>query len=132
MKLKLDGDAEKPQPQSTIAAIDSFRHIVEILCEKYALAQRWKFYDSCRMTMNGYRTEQRLRVEDRLPTWDEYWLYRESSSCISMCVVMIQLAIKSHLPTEILQSQEIELLWRETSVGTWLVNDIVSAKKELG
>jgi len=49
-----------------------------------------------------------------------------------MCVAMIELAINSHLPTEILQSREIELLWTETTVGTWLVNDIVSAKKELG
>jgi len=54
--LKLDGHAEKPQPQSTIAAIDSFRYLGEILCEKYTLAQRWKFYDSCKMTMDGYRT----------------------------------------------------------------------------
>jgi len=59
--LKLDGDVEKPQPQSTIAAIDS------------TLSQRWKFYDACKMTMEGYRTEQRLKVLGRLPTWDEYF-----------------------------------------------------------
>ena len=130
--LKLDGDAEKAQPQSTIAAIDSFRHIGEKLCEKYTVVQRWRFYDACKMTMEGYRTEQQLRVAGQLPTWDEYFSYREGSSCISMCVAMIELAINSHIPTEILQSEEMELLCRETTIGTWIVNDIVSAKKELG
>jgi hypothetical protein len=130
--LKLDGDVEKPQPQSTIAAIDSFRHLGEKLCDKYTLVQREKFYDACKMTMNGYRTEQQLRVSGPIPTWDEYWSYREGSSCISMCVAMIELAIDSHIPTEILQSQEIVSLWRETTINTWMVNDLVSAKKELG
>ena len=130
--LKLDGDMEKPQPHSTIAAIDSFRHLGETLCDKYTLVQREKFYGACKMTMDGYRTEQRLRVSGRIPTWDEYWSYREGSSCMSMCVAMIELAIDSHIPTEILQSQEIVSLWRETTINTWMVNDIVSAKKELG
>lgn len=129
--LNLDGETEKPQPQSDIAAIDSFHFLGDILRKKYTLAQRWKFYECCKLTMDGYRTEQRLRVEGQLPTWDEYWLYREGSSCISMCVAMVELAIDSHLPTEILQSQEIELLWKETTIGCWLVNDIVSSKKEL-
>lgn len=130
--LRLDGDTKKPQPKSEMAAIDSFRHIGEILCEKYTLAQRQGFYDSCKMTTYGYRTEQRLRVAGRLPTREEYWSYREGSSCISMCVAMIELAINSHLPAYILQSQEIQLLWRETRIGSWLVNDILSSKKEMG
>lgn len=45
---------------------------------------------------------------------------------------MIELAINSHIPDEILQSQEIKLLWTETTVGCWVINDIVSAKRELG
>lgn len=130
--LKLDGDERREQPKSQVAAIDSFRHIGETLCLKYSLSQRRRFYESCKMTMDGYRTEQQLRVSGRLPTWDEYLEYREGSSCISMCVAMIELAIGSHLPDEILESEEIKALWKETVVGTWMVNDIVSAKKELG
>lgn len=129
--LKLDGDEGKEQPKSKLAAVDSFRHIGETLCLKYSLSQRRRFYESCKMTMDGYRTEQQLRVSGRLPTWDEYWVYREESSCISMCIAMIELAIDSHLPDEILESEEIKVFWEETVVGSWIVNDIVSAKKEL-
>jgi Terpene synthase family 2, C-terminal metal binding len=49
-----------------------------------------------------------------------------------MCVAMIELAIDSYLLDEVLESEEIKLLWKETVVGTWMVDDIVSAKKELG
>jgi hypothetical protein len=49
-----------------------------------------------------------------------------------MCVAMIELAIDSHLPDEVLESEEIKALWKETVIGSWVVNDILSAKKELG
>jgi hypothetical protein len=114
--VKLGGDDGKEQPKSEVAALDSFRHIGETLCFKYSLLQRQRFYESCKMTMDGYRTEQRPRVSGRLPTWDESWVYREGSSCISMCVAMIKLAIDSHLPDKILKSEEIKLLWKELSL----------------
>lgn len=129
--LDLDDVVKNEQPKSSVPAIDSFRLIGQILCEKYSLAQRRKFFEACRLTMEGYRTEQRLRVSGRISSWEEYWTYREGSSCMSMNVAMIELAIGSHLPEEVLDSEEMKLLCKQTVVVSWLVNDIVSAKKEL-
>lgn len=129
--LKLNGDLSQPQPRTDTAAIDTFRGIGEELCRRYTLAQRQRFYDACKLTMDGYRTEQRLRLTKRLPTVEEYMNYREGSSCISMCVAMIELQIDAELPAEIIESTELQQLWRETVVLVWLTNDIVSAKKEL-
>jgi hypothetical protein len=130
--LRLDGDMQKPIPISTIAAINSFASIGEALCRKYTLSQRQAFYDAYVLTMKGYRTEQQLRITGQLPLWDEYWTYREGSSCIRMCVAMIELAIGSNIPEHTIESKEMQDLWTETTVLTWLTNDMISAKKELG
>ena len=130
--LRLDGDMQKQIPGSTIPAIDSFAGIGEALCRKYTVSQRQAFYDAYVLTMNGYRTEQQLRIAEKLPSWEEYWTYREGSSCIRMCVAMIEFAIGSNIPDHIMESQEMQDLWTETTVLTWLTNDLISAKKELG
>ena len=128
--------SEKPQvdekPHSRIEAINSFAGIGFVLCQEYTLSQRKRFFESCKMTMDGYRTEQQLRMNGQLPSWDEYATYREGSSCISMCVAMVELAVDIALPDEMIDSEEVQGLWHETVVAVWLTNDILSAKKELG
>ena len=66
--LKLDGNTASAQPTSSIPAINSFRAIGEVLCENYSVTQRRVFYDVCRLTMDGYRTEQQIRVDGQVPT----------------------------------------------------------------
>jgi hypothetical protein len=117
---------------SAIPAIESFRGIGEVMRERCSLSQRQSFHDMCILTMEGYRTEQQLRVAGQIPTWEEYWTYREGSSCMSMCVAMIEFAIESNIPEDIMQSLEIRQLWTETTVICRLMNDMISAKKELG
>lgn len=129
--LQLDGENEE-QLTSTIPAINSFRGIGQVMCQKYTLSQRQAFYTACKLTMDGYRTEQQIRVAGRIPCWDDYWTYREGSSCINMCVGLIEFAIGSNIPEEIMKSKEIRQLWQETAIICWLTNDILSAKKELG
>lgn len=129
--LQLDG-GDQGQPASAVAAIDSFRSVGETMCQNYSLVQRQTFYNACKLTMDGYRTEQQIRVSGQMPTWDEYWSYREGSSCISMCVAMIEYAMESDIPESIIRRHEMQQLCTETVVICWLTNDIVSAKKELG
>jgi hypothetical protein len=45
---------------------------------------------------------------------------------------MIELAIGSNIPEHTIESKEMQDLWTETTVLTWLTNDMISAKKELG
>lgn len=132
--LRLDGGDkdERQTVPSDIPAIDSFRGTGEVMRESYSLSQRQSFYDMCKLTMEGYRTEQQLRVAGQIPTWEEYWTYREGSSCMGMCVAMIEFAIESNIPEGIMQSLEMRQLWTETTVICWLMNDMISAKKELG
>ena len=130
--LKLDGKTGGDQPTSSIAAVNSFRTIGTVLCKNYTLTQRRRFYDAYRLTMDGYRTEQQIRVDGRIPQWDEYWTYREGSSCIRMCVALVEFSMELTIPASIMESREMQRLWTETTVMSWLDNDIVSAKKELG
>ena len=138
--LQLDGHGEEhtaeeggEKPTSSgNPAIASFQGIGIVMVERYSVAQRQRFYDACKVTMDGYRTEQRLRIAERMPSWEEYWGYREGSSCIRMCIAMVELEIGSELPEEAMASDELQGVWKETVIVCWLTNDVVSAKKELG
>ena len=81
---------------SEIPAIDSFRGVGEVICESYSVSQRQRFYDACKLTMEGYRTAQQLRVGGRIPTWEEYSKYREGS---------FELAIESNIPEDVMRCE---------------------------
>ena len=119
------------QPKSDHPAIDSFRGTGEALCRRYTRVQRQKFYDACSVTMEGYRTEQRMRMAGHVPTVEEYWGYRDGACCMHMCIALIELGIGSSIPADVLNSSEMNDLWFETSCANWITNDILSAKKEM-
>ena len=128
--LGLSADT-KSQPTSDHPAIDSFRGTGEALCRRYTRVQRQKFYDACSVTMEGYRTEQRMRMAGNVPTVEEYWAYRDGACCMHMCIALIELGIGSSIPADVLNSPEMNDLWFETSCANWITNDILSAKKEM-
>ena len=129
--LKVAGYTPDQTPHSTIEAVSSFAPIARVLCRGYSHQQRLRFYHSSRLTMDGYRTEQQFRLSGHPPTWSQYHAYRQGSSCISMCVATTELASDLHLPEYVVNSPEVQDLWRETTVNCWLANDILSAKKEM-
>jgi hypothetical protein len=52
--------------------------------------QRKMFRDEAKLTMDMYQVEQQLRLNERIPPFEEYWNYREGSSCIRMAVALIE------------------------------------------
>ena len=81
--------------------------------------------------MDAYRTEQQYRLKQQIPSYQAYWTYREGSSCVPQVVAMLEYANRMNVDEKIMNSPEIISLWRETVYTHWILNDIVSAKKEI-
>lgn len=70
--------------------VESFEKTGIALRKRYTREQRKLFYEEATKTLEMYQVENDIRIAGRLPTLDEYWNYREGSSCIGMVVAMIE------------------------------------------
>ncbi|KAL1306968.1 hypothetical protein AAFC00_005603 [Neodothiora populina] len=129
--LKLGDTAHAEDRKSVSPTAESFRRIGSALCRSYSYEKRVMFLDEARLTLDGYRSEQQLRLIGTIPSFEEYWDYREGSSCCRQVVAMIEFANELRIPIHIIESPDMRSLWKETCLVHWITNDIVSAKKEL-
>ena len=132
--LKLDGDTAHMSEQLTtsFAAVNSFRHVGEVLCKNYTLKQRELFFDEYRRTMDGYRTDQQIRVFGRFPRGDDLRIFREESSGVWLCVALIEFSMELAIPASFMKSKEMQQLWTLTNMLCCLCNEIVSGLQYLG
>uniref|UniRef100_A0AAU7YQI5 Terpene synthase n=1 Tax=Colletotrichum echinochloae TaxID=537474 RepID=A0AAU7YQI5_9PEZI len=82
-------------------------------------------------TLNGYRQEALNRYAGRVPTLEEYLGYREASSCIMQVAVNLEFANGISLPEDVMASEEMKRLYSAAVAVIWIVNDIVSMRKEI-
>ncbi|WYZ36513.1 hypothetical protein EsH8_II_000019 [Colletotrichum jinshuiense] len=116
-------------------------HDAVVSFEEYAKAVRL-FYDNnynyrvriakeVTATLKGYRQEALNRYDRRVPTLDEYLSYREASSCIMQVAVNLEFANGISLPEDVMNSAEMNKLYHAAVAVIWIVNDIVSMRKEI-
>ncbi|TDZ22299.1 Pristinol synthase [Colletotrichum orbiculare MAFF 240422] len=82
-------------------------------------------------TLDGYRQEALNRYAGRVPSLGEYLGYREASSCIMQVAVNFEFANGVSLPEEVMESDEMRELYRAAVAVVWIVNDVVSMRKEI-
>ncbi|KAH0424303.1 hypothetical protein CcaCcLH18_11654 [Colletotrichum camelliae] len=83
-------------------------------------------------TLDGYRHEAMNRQEGRVPSLEEYFLgYRAASSCIMQVVVNFEFANDVHMPEEVMQTPEMCRLYESAVAICFILNDIVSLRKEV-
>lgn len=88
--LDLGGQVSKEDLRCANATAESFGRIGEALCEKYSVGQREMFLEEAKLTLDGYRFEQQLRLRGQIPSFAEYWAYREGSCCCRQTVAMLE------------------------------------------
>ncbi|KZL77987.1 pentalenene synthase [Colletotrichum tofieldiae] len=116
-------------------------HDAVVSFEEYANAVR-RFYSEnysyrvriakeATATLNGYRQEALNRYAGRVPTLDKYLSYREASSCIMQVAMNLEFANGISLPEEVMASEEMQRLYHAAVAVIWIVNDVVSMRKEI-
>lgn len=82
-------------------------------------------------TLHAYLQEARNRYVGNLPMVDSYLEYRQSSSCMNLVVTNFEFANGISLPEKVGTSTEMRQMYGAAVRSTWIVNDIVSLRKEV-
>ncbi|RAL64505.1 hypothetical protein DID88_001980 [Monilinia fructigena] len=119
-----------PGDEPSNAIIRSFKVIGDAICEVYTEAQRQILLEELLFFMDCSEIEQRVRLSEKLPTVEEYWRCRMGTSAVGVTTAMNEFAIGSEVSTMMINTS-MKALWDYTNEIVWLVNDILSIKKEL-
>jgi len=114
-------------------AVVSFEEYAQTVCQSYSdnRPYRARIAKEAVATLDGYQQEALNRYAGRIPTLEEYLGYREASSCIMQVAVNFEFANGISLPEEVMESEEMRELYRAAVAVVWIVNDIVSLRKEI-
>ena len=74
------------------ASVSTMRSIKLLICcaDKMDTDQRQRFLNNMKVFIQGSRVEQELRISGRVPTMEEYWGYRMSSSAVDVTSSMTE------------------------------------------
>ncbi|KAF6802986.1 pentalenene synthase [Colletotrichum sojae] len=122
--------APRYRDHDAVVSFDEYaRAVVQSHGDNYAY--RARIAREATVTLNGYRQEALNRYAGRMPPLDEYLGYREASSCIMQVAVNLEFANGVSLPEEVMASADMRELYRAAVAVVWIVNDIVSMRKEV-
>ncbi|KAJ0159108.1 Presilphiperfolan-8-beta-ol synthase [Colletotrichum tanaceti] len=114
-------------------AVVSFDEYAQAVCKSYGdnRPYRARIAKEAIATLDAYQQEALNRYAGRIPTLEEYLGYRGASSCIMQVAVNFEFANGISLPEEVMESEEMRELYRATVAVAYLLNDIVSLRKEI-
>ncbi|KAH8128575.1 hypothetical protein ACSS6W_003643 [Trichoderma asperelloides] len=99
--------------------------------ERSPLEQRQRLYDEISIFIRACATEQRLRLDNALPSFGEYMALREGTVAGGTLCALVPFAMGRHVPPELLDSPQFGVLRKQANVLFGLLNDLISLKKEL-
>ncbi|KAF7505556.1 hypothetical protein GJ744_000636 [Endocarpon pusillum] len=148
-RLDMSHDAKVPRPSDSLT--NSFRVLSGLLRKRYTTEQQKMFLDEAKFTMDMLSLQQKLRLDGKIPTLEEYCTYRQGSCCINAMVALVEYGNNLHIPAEVMNNPDMKVLKKEAVHANWMyvifellylaknrsadrtysTNDIVSVKKEL-
>lgn len=75
--------------------------------------------------------EQRVQLSGHLPSLESYQRRRMGTSAVGVCMAIHEYALDMCLPQYIVDSPNMQSLWKETNIIISVYNDILSVKKEV-
>ncbi|TEA14650.1 Pristinol synthase [Colletotrichum sidae] len=114
-------------------AVTSFEEYAGVVMQTYgdSHAYRARIAKEAIATLDGYRQEAMNRHEGRAPSLGEYLGYRAASSCIMQVVVNFEFANGIHVPEEVMATPEMCKLYEAAVAICYILNDVVSLRKEV-
>lgn len=99
--------------------------------ERAPLEQRQRLYDEISIFIHACATEQRLRLDEGVPSFEQYMALREGTVAGGTLCALVPFAMGGHVPPELLDSPYFGVLRKQANVLFGLLNDLISLKKEL-
>ncbi|KAB5545916.1 isoprenoid synthase domain-containing protein [Coniochaeta sp. 2T2.1] len=127
--LGLSEDTEEPELPSVACGL--FKEFAGRVVERFQKHRIQRIYDEIVQYMKETENEQADRLAGRIPTLDEYIDNRLGTAAVFILCGINELFIPRHLPDWIMNSPEMEVIWRETNLNIIITNDVLSLKKEI-
>ncbi|KAK5999205.1 Sesquiterpene cyclase hepA [Cladobotryum mycophilum] len=116
---------------STNPIITNFAPIGKALARHGNQRQVDRFMNELRFFVMMTEEEQAFQMTSHMPTVEEYIQRRMGSSALRVGLSFTEYAHNIDLPEEVMQSDAMTALWRETNIIFSINNDIISIKKEI-
>ncbi|KAH8911535.1 terpenoid synthase [Coniochaeta sp. PMI_546] len=127
--LGLSEDSEEPELPSLACSL--FKEFAGRIVEKFQKHRVQRIYDEIVRYITECENEQAERLAGRIPTLDEYIENRLGTAAVFILCGINELFIEQALPDWMMDSPEMEVIWRETNLGIIISNDVLSLKKEI-
>ncbi|KAL7950589.1 terpene synthase [Trichoderma barbatum] len=115
--------------------VDAINAVLVDFGERYAkeapLRERQLLYDEIAIFIQACAAEQKLRLDEAVPGFDEYMTLRDGTVAGGMLRALVPFAMGRDVPEEILGSPHVQALRRQVNTVVGLSNDTLSLKKEL-
>ncbi|PVH82633.1 terpenoid synthase [Cadophora sp. DSE1049] len=118
-------------PPSSHPIIESFRVIGDELKLAYTVEQRQNFFEDMKFYIATTETEQRYKLDGKIPTLEEYWEARMGTSAVAACLAMIELVHHIKGPYRSTNHPTLKNLSDESNIIVVIANDMLSLKKEI-
>ncbi|KAL9078210.1 MAG: hypothetical protein Q9157_002863 [Trypethelium eluteriae] len=116
-------------PSSSI--IRSFMAVSEEVCKVYNEEQRSTLVDEIAFFMRTSATEQKARLAPEMPSLPDYIECRMGTSAVGVTCGIIEYAYEKALPSVVMKDPDMKVLWAQVNIIVWVVNDLLSIKKEI-
>ncbi|CAO1606118.1 hypothetical protein XANCAGTX0491_009618 [Xanthoria calcicola] len=115
----------------TNAIIASFRPIGEAISKSCSAHQVEIFLKELRFFIEMTGVEQQVQMTKKLPSIDEYHQRRKGSSAVRVCLAITEYCFGMEIPTNVMNENDMEIIWNETNVIIAGMNDLLSVRKEI-
>ncbi|KAI0545521.1 terpenoid synthase [Xylaria curta] len=115
--------------------IRGFKQIGDVICSSSNKVQSQIFLEELIFYVKMCEEEQKVQLNGRFPSVEEYLQRRMGSSAVGVCLAITEYATGATLPEEIMQIDSMKILRHETNMiisTPCRVNDVLSVKKEIG
>ncbi|PFH62200.1 hypothetical protein XA68_14607 [Ophiocordyceps unilateralis] len=118
------------------AGTNAFYDFLEIVgnavYETHGIEHRELLLSEFKFTVEATSMEQKRRLNPMLPTPRDYMATRMGTSAVNITSLLNGYANGFILPIEILMDPEMRVVWDQTNLINWSLNDLLSLHKEIG
>ncbi|UKZ63292.1 uncharacterized protein TrAtP1_004521 [Trichoderma atroviride] len=129
---------ELPQGAQQRGEVDAINAVLVSFGQRYCGTherapdeQRQRLYDEISIFIRACATEQRLRLDGHIPSFDEYMVLREGTVAGGTLCALVPHAMPQFMPPELLAMPQFAVFRKQANVLFGLLNDVISLKKEL-
>ncbi|KAK4446887.1 isoprenoid synthase domain-containing protein [Podospora aff. communis PSN243] len=119
------------EPETPTKYCTLFKHAGVELQRDCTVRERRGFYEEVERYMRAVEVESEWVGRRELPGVEEYWEHRLGTSSVYCYCALGEYMGAARLPQEMLESEEVRVMWYELNRHIVTMNDIVSLKKEL-